>query len=141
MFSFKTGAQLQNGPPIAKNRVLPVSGYFIYLKMLFQFKVTKCLYSYFSQALEFYLFLFHVVLSLLLKTVYRRLLTNFLIMSTHNLNVKLNFKFLLQHFLIFRQEKLFHKKKELLERRNNFNDFNDMIMDYSYIEFPYRKKA
>ena len=55
---------VQNGP-ITKNGVLPVTKYFAFLKILFQFRnlayrvdlmyqPSKCPYSYFSKALEFY---------------------------------------------------------------------------------------
>ena len=55
--------------PITKNRVLPVTKYFSFSKILFQFRnllyrvdlvyqPSKCLYSYFSKALEFYFSVF-----------------------------------------------------------------------------------
>ena len=59
---------VQNGP-ITENRVLPVTKYFPFSKILFQFRKlayrvelmyqpSKCPYSYFSKALEFYLKVF-----------------------------------------------------------------------------------
>ena len=59
---------VQNGP-ISKNRFLLVTKYFPFLKILFKFRnlvyrvdlkyqPSKCPYSYFSKALEFYFRLF-----------------------------------------------------------------------------------
>ena len=58
--------------PIAKNRVLPVTKYFSFSKILFQFRnllyrvdlvyqPSKCPYSYFSKALEFYFSVFFLM--------------------------------------------------------------------------------
>ena len=51
---------VQNGP-ITKNRVLPVTRYFPFSKILYliyrvdlMYQPSKCPYSYFSKALEFY---------------------------------------------------------------------------------------
>ena len=62
---------VQNGP-ITKNGVLPVTKYFAFLKILFQFRnlayrvdlmyqPSKCPYSYFSKVLEFYFRVFFPV--------------------------------------------------------------------------------
>ena len=66
---------VQNGP-ITKNRVLPVTKYFPFSKILFQFRNLvyrvdlmyqpfKCPYSYFSKALEFYFRVFFFPVSIL----------------------------------------------------------------------------
>ena len=58
--------------PITKNRVLPVTKYFSFSKILFQFRnllyrvdlvyqPSKCPYSYFSKALEFYFSVFFLM--------------------------------------------------------------------------------
>ena len=64
--------------PITKNRVLPVTKYFSFSKILFQFRnlsyrvdlvyqPSKCLYSYFSKALEFYFSVFFFLVTILKK--------------------------------------------------------------------------
>ena len=66
---------VQNGP-ITKNRVLPVTKYFRFLKILFQFRnliyrvdlmyqPSKCPYSHFSKALDFYFRVFFFPVSIL----------------------------------------------------------------------------
>ena len=66
---------VQNGP-FTKNRVLPVTKYFPFSKILFQFRnlvyrvdlmyqPSKCPYSYFSKALEFYFRVFFFPVSIL----------------------------------------------------------------------------
>ena len=66
---------VQNGP-ITKNGVLPVTKYFPFSKILFQFRNLvyrvdlmyqpfKCPYSYFSKALEFYFRVFFFPVSIL----------------------------------------------------------------------------